>query len=656
LDPYGIDQNGIITDLIKDFSANVFDHAKKLTASQIKKLKTTFKIGFDDYLNQQLRTASLVKTLLYRDRPENISNIYVDQEFVSGGERYTEAQVLAKIEANAKLIVSGQAGSGKSFFVKNLVYTLAAKKEKFPIFVELRHAAESPSILQYIITELFRIHLPEFDKDDLDYALKSGLFVLVLDGIDEVPSARKDSFLKEIEFITERFSNCSLVVTTRPEEEVLNFPTLPIYHVQPMALGAASELVQALAFDEEVKREFLTALEESIYDDHTDFASNPLLLTMLLLTFDQVGEIQDKMHIFYNQAFEALVFKHDLMKSRYRRVRKAPMEVHVLKRTFAYFCAKTYISGALSFDDTSILEELQEAVSFAMVSVDPADFRDDLILNYSMLKRDGLQITFVHRSFQEYFCSVHLSSAKMNDRPAAIKQVAARGEGEQVLRLLYDIAPEMLASEWLLSELEKAKSDVDSCLKNQDFSTFIKSYFQYVQILGKHFEQPRSNGEPAARSTSYSLQVGRTSSWRILRAINGLAVHHGKYAIDIAFPLMMTEEIPEDARRELSQAFSSVSNVTGTKFEPTPEDNKWLAHTWLAGEMTTLQAWLVSAIEHFQSIAEPRFDLSGHRGPNSADSDVQPKSKQLSDRRTVRNPKTGQMQDVHWNVTRKVFE
>ncbi|MEO0923623.1 MAG: hypothetical protein AAFY09_12765 [Pseudomonadota bacterium] len=119
---------------------------------------------------------------------------------------------------------------------------------------------------------------------------------------------------------------------------------------------------------------------------------------------------------------------------------------------------------------------------------------------------------------------------------------------------------------------------------------------------------------------------------------------------------MMTEEIQKEARRELSLSFSGASNVANIKFEPTPEDNKWLAHTWLVGEMTILQAWLVSATEHFRNIAEPRFDLSGHRGPNSLGSDVQPKTKQLSDRRTVRNTKTGSMQDVQGSVTRRVFE
>ena len=64
------------------------------------------------------------------------------------------------------------------------------------------------------------------------------------------------------------------------------------------------------------QQKFIDNVKKHLYDKHKSFLSNPLLTTMMLLTFDQFAEIPEKMFLFYEQAFDTLFLKHDATKRR----------------------------------------------------------------------------------------------------------------------------------------------------------------------------------------------------------------------------------------------------------------------------------------------------------------------------------------------------
>ncbi len=59
-------------------------------------------------------------------------------------------------------------------------------------------------------------------------------------------------------------------------------------------------------YDIETKEKFMKDLDARLYYSHTQFASNPLLLTIMLMTYSSIGDIPRKMHIFYSKAFETM--------------------------------------------------------------------------------------------------------------------------------------------------------------------------------------------------------------------------------------------------------------------------------------------------------------------------------------------------------------
>lgn len=81
----------------------------------------------------------------------------------------------------------------------------------------------------------------------------------------------------------------------------------------------ALNLVKKLEFDEVVKDTFYKELDRTLYDKYESFASNPLLLNIMLLTFQKHASIPERLNDFYDEAFVTLFNVHDATKDSYVR-------------------------------------------------------------------------------------------------------------------------------------------------------------------------------------------------------------------------------------------------------------------------------------------------------------------------------------------------
>lgn len=61
-----------------------------------------------------------------------------------------------------------------------------------------------------------------------------------------------------------------------------------------LSLSQAKTMIEKLEYDNDTKIEFIKALEDSLFKTHYSFASIPLLLTIMFLTFNQHADIPEK--------------------------------------------------------------------------------------------------------------------------------------------------------------------------------------------------------------------------------------------------------------------------------------------------------------------------------------------------------------------------
>ena len=247
------------------------------------------------------------------------------------------------------LIVQGTGGIGKSTFMKHLFIDELSKKDLIPLFIELKDLNDLDSnyeISDFVYKKLYNLGC-SFDKKYLEYALQSGCFLFLLDGYDEIIAEKKSIFFKKITDFTDRYVNNYYIISSRPHSEFVEFQRFSVLSLCPFEKIQAISLIGKIDYDQSIKQSFMKALDEELYEKHTSFASNPLLLNIMLLTYDNYAEIPEKLHLFYSNAFETLYSKHDATKGGYKRELKAKLSFDAFKKVFSYFCFITYYQGKI---------------------------------------------------------------------------------------------------------------------------------------------------------------------------------------------------------------------------------------------------------------------------------------------------------------------
>ena len=70
-----------------------------------------------------------------------------------------------------------------------------------------------------------------------------------------------------------------------------------------------------------------------------------------------------------------------------------------------------------------------------------------------MLMRDGLDLHFIHRSFQEYFAALYILRYRGKDSFEVISRVLSDIIFNDVLSMAYDIEPKTIEREWIAPAL-----------------------------------------------------------------------------------------------------------------------------------------------------------------------------------------------------------
>lgn len=428
------------------------------------KFTVDFDLVFSKYLKKAEEKYSKVKTILYRTEPKYIYNFFECPTLMKGRmKRINGNDVNNILDESHFVILQGTGGIGKSTLLKHLFLNELTKKDLIPIFIELKDInseADDIKISDFIFKRLDTLG-STIKSDNLEYALKSGCFLFLFDGYDEIASDKKDYFFKELDAFCDKYTNNYFILTTRPYSDFVEFQRFTVLDVCKLTKKQAISLIRKLEFDQDIKQRFITALDEKLFESHDSFASNPLLLNIMLLTFDNYAEIPQKLHLFYANAFETLYAKHDATKAGYRRELKSKLSYDSFKKVFSYFCFLTYLQNKIEFTYDELMESLGKVV-VRNVSYNKRDYIDDLINSLCVLYKDGLKYKFTHRSFQEYFTAVFLKELPDSNMEQMglhlILKDPQKAKNDNTFMMLYDMSEERVEQNILLPLLEEFES------------------------------------------------------------------------------------------------------------------------------------------------------------------------------------------------------
>lgn len=480
--------------ILEKYAEPIVKKVVKISRDEWEKFKVDFDLAFIKYTKNSFDKYSKIKTILYRTEPKYIYDFFETPILEKGHDMYIQADDIdAILDVSNFIIIQGTGGIGKSTLLKHIFISELGKKDLIPIFLELKDVNNLGD--DYDLTDIIFEKLDDLGssikREYLNYALKSGCFLFLLDGYDEVLTDKKDILFKKLDSFCDKYSTNYFVISSRPYSEFVEFQRFTVLTTCALNKGQAMSLINKIEFDMEIKQRFVKALDEELYDKHRSFASNPLLLNIMLLTFDNYAEIPEKLHLFYANAFETLYSKHDATKAGYKRELRSGLSYDSFRKVFSYFCFITYHPGQIEFTRDELINILKKTQA-SKVSFDINHYIYDLENSLCVLYRDGVKYKFTHRSFQEYFTAVflkELSDTSMKQMALhLIEKDAYRISHDDVFVMLYDMAEERYEQNIFLPVLTDFEK---KCEKEDKYDFYFSEIVEHIKFAYRGDEQLR---------------------------------------------------------------------------------------------------------------------------------------------------------------------
>lgn len=439
--------------LAKDFVLKTFG---AITSRAKFAYEATF-TDFETYLAEIHQKISKVKIITSKDFPVDFNNIYVPSNYICANKSYSDAQVLESIIAGRRCVISGNGGAGKTFMMKKIWLELFRRQVgKAPILVELR---KLNSLSTYEIESFIRINAfgaKTLSERAFEHFCDQGCFVFILDGFDEVSREKRAELERQVIELSVRYKDCGLVVSGRPDERFDSWSEFYTFKSQPMDYLQFRALISKVPFDQDIKKAFSAIAKNEFFDRHKEFLSNPLLAIMMLLTFRDNAEIPSRLSTFYENCFSTLYAQHDALKESFNR--KKALDQLQFKRLFAVFSLKSYIDNKHSLDGAEFISYIEKAKIVAGVRLSNEDISHDIMESVNLILKDGLQYTYIHRSFQEFFAAYCVTNVISSNHENFLSLFAKR-DYDSTLRLTYEIHPNLVEDKLIIPKYQSLKDN-----------------------------------------------------------------------------------------------------------------------------------------------------------------------------------------------------
>ena len=383
-----------------------------------------------------------------------------------------ETRPLSALEAliaNRQMVLLGDPGGGKSTFVNHVAFCLAShtlqpeaqwidhlphwppvEADLLPIVIILRDfarqlpdplpkRAEPSHLLNFIKDWLKSKNLSEAGEA-LQRQLQDGKALVLLDGLDEVPTLAQRIFVRDaVTAFSKRYERSRFLITcrvlsyqppARRGEPDLRLPDLPLFELAPFDEAKIDRFIGAwygeLARLGVVRVEDTDTLTRQLRDairrpDLWRLASNPLLLTVMALVHTHKGRLPDARALLYEETIDILLWRWEQVKGSedVPRLRQLLLEADRtevdLKRVLWQLAYEAHAQIGDDRDQDKLADIGEAKLLKTLAALKDLNWAQQVI--EAMKLRAGLLLerapevfTFPHRTFQEYLAGAHLTT------------------------------------------------------------------------------------------------------------------------------------------------------------------------------------------------------------------------------------------------------
>jgi hypothetical protein len=364
----------------------------------------------------------------------------------------------------SRIVLLGKPGAGKTTFLRRVLLQCLdgeLAEKRFPILVSLHAAANSTkSVSDLLEAELSLAEMSD-PRPFLQHLLQKGKCLLLFDGLDEVPEAKRSDIISEIAQFAETYRRNRYIVSCRTAVYSYFFERFTEVEMADFSPENVREFIFSwFTGDQQIALECWKEL--CAQPNIMELASVPLLLTMICLAYDETRTLSNNRAEVYKEAIDALLKKWDNSRNRirdepYRQLtfrRKEDLFNIVAASTFEkdqFFMKEDELKTMIAeyLERLQLLETLDEHVIDAASRVLSA-----IEGNHGIFLQCATRVwSFAHLTFQEYFTANYILLKGEESRQSLVKEYLEQPKWREVFILVANLLPD--ADEFVTSMLEK---------------------------------------------------------------------------------------------------------------------------------------------------------------------------------------------------------
>ncbi len=435
---------------------------------------------FEGYLSRSYEKLSILNTLVFRNQQKRLRDLYIPLSLVREGVKNpTKDDVIIInnyprefMSESRRLLITDTAGMGKSTLTKIMFLSAIDQQAGIPFYVELRRLSKNHTLLQEIREQLNSL-TKEFSDDLMRRFFQSGGFIFFLDGYDEIPLSEKGAVTDDIKSFIEKAPDNFFILTSRFEQALSGFGDFLSMRICPLTKKEAFSLLQKYDSEGETAIRLIDKINSLPKGRITEFLTNPLLVSLLYIGFNYKPEIPLKIHLFYDQVFEAYFNTHDLSKDgHFIHEKKSGLDMadfSKVLRSIGFICLT---KNRLDYERADFLGIIESAGKLSCVTFKSAeDLMYDLLHSVPLFCQDGVSYKWVHKSMQEYYAADYINRDSGAKKELILDRISVSPELNNymnVLEFFSDLDYRMFSLKFVLPLLNDFISYIDRPIVIQD--------------------------------------------------------------------------------------------------------------------------------------------------------------------------------------------